>query len=127
MFKITADPERNRLTIILAGHLAEAERREAALAVLAGVAKLQPGFTVINDITGLHATDREGLKELARMQNALKLKGARRMVRVVKIPLSRIQFERTSLDSHTQVETVASLADAERLLDAPPSRLPSHA
>lgn len=119
MFKITADPEKNRLLILLAGHLEETERREVTLAVLAEVAKLEPGFAVINDISGLHATDREGLKELARMQSALKLKGARRMIRIVKIPLSRIQFERTSLHSQVQVETALSIDEAVRLLDGP--------
>jgi hypothetical protein len=118
MFRVTSDPERNRLYITLAGHLEGVERLEVTKAIMAEAAKLDPRFDVVTDITALHASDQEGFKDLQRARSALKLKGIGHVIRVVKIPLSRIQMERVSEAAGYQDESVDSVEEADRRLDA---------
>ncbi len=117
MFRVTSDPERNRLYITLAGHMEGPERQEAMKALLAETAKLSEGFGVVSDISSLHASNEEGFKDLLRVKAALKLKGAGPIVRVVKIPLSRIQFERITEAAGYRAEEANSLEEADRRLD----------
>jgi len=118
MFEVHSDIHRNRLYITLAGHLEGPEREKAIEAIMAEAAKLARGFDVITDISDLHATNQEGFKDLLRAKSALKLKGVGHIVRVVKIPLSRIQLERVSEAAGYQTESVGSVAEADRRLDA---------
>ena len=118
MFDVRIDLTRNRLYITLAGHLDGPERQAAMKAILAEAAKLVPGFGILSDISGLHASNQEGFMDLLRVTAALKLRGAGPVVRVVKIPLSRIQVKRISEAAGYQAELVESLEEAERLLDA---------
>ncbi|MFZ1375309.1 MAG: hypothetical protein WAS25_01785 [Geothrix sp.] len=117
MFRVTSDPERNRLYITLAGHIEGPERQEAMKALIAETAKLSEGFGVVSDISALHASNEEGFKDLLRVKAALKLKGAGPIVRVVKIPLSRIQFERITEAAGYRAEETHSLEEADRRLD----------
>ncbi len=118
MFKITANPEKNRLYVTLEGHLDPALRMEAAKAFMAAIAQLRPGFDIVNDLSGLHPTDAEGLKSLVRMQAAAKIKGVRTVIRIARIALSRLQLERTAQETGWGFETAATLQEAEERLDA---------
>ncbi|MGA2082537.1 MAG: hypothetical protein ABSH53_18260 [Holophaga sp.] len=118
MFQVAVNPEKNRLYVTLEGHLDPAERKEAAKAFLAAISELRPGFDIVHDMTGLHPTDPEGLKELVRIQAAAKIKGVRTVIRVVKIPLVRLQFERVALETGWVYETAATLQEADQRLDA---------
>lgn len=118
MFKVTAVPEKNRLYVTLEGHLEPSERKEAAKAFLAAIGELRPGFDIVHDMTGLHPTDPDGLKELVRIQAAAKVKGVRKVIRVVKIPLVRIQFERVALETGWAFETAETIQEADERLDA---------
>jgi len=118
MFQVTASPEKNRLYLVLEGHLEPEERRQAAKAVVAGIAQLHPGFDIVHDLTGLHPTDTQGLKELVRVQGVAKVKGLRTVVRVTRIPLTRIQFERMAQETGWSFEVAATLAEADARLDA---------
>jgi hypothetical protein len=120
MFQVTVNPEKNRLYVTLEGHLEPEERMEAAEAVMSAIGELQPGFDIVHDLTGLHPTDAEGLKELARFQTVAKIRGLRSVVRIVKIPVSRLQLERTSQETGWAFETVTTLEEAEEWLDALP-------
>ena len=117
MFTVTSDPARNRLYLTLAGHMEAPERKEATKALLAEVAKLTPGFDVVTDISALHATNEEGFRDLLRAKATLKLKGIGHTIRVVKIPLSRIQFERVSTNAGYESEYVSSIEEADQRLD----------
>ena len=117
MFGVTSDLARNRLYITLAGHIEGPERQEAMKALIAETAKLSEGFGVVSDISALHASNEEGFKDLLRVKAALKLKGAGPIVRVVKIPLSRIQFERITEAAGYRAEETHSLEEADRRLD----------
>jgi len=117
MFTVTSDPDRNRLYLTMAGHMEAAERQAATRALMAEAAKLTPGFDLVSDISALHATDEDGFKDLLRAKAALKLKGAGHLIRVVKIPLSRIQFTRVSEAAGYEAECVGSVEEADRRLD----------
>jgi hypothetical protein len=118
MFTVTSDPDRNRLYITLAGHMEGSERQAAIQAILAAAGKLAHGFGVVSDISALHPSDEEGLKDLLRVKAGLKLKGAGPIIRVVKIPLSRLQMERVSEAAGYQTDHVLSLEEADQRLDA---------
>jgi hypothetical protein len=118
LFKVSANPEKNRLYVTLEGHMDAAERKEAAKAFIAAIGKLGPGFDVVDDLTGLHPTDADGLRDLVRTQAAAKIKGVRAVIRIVRIPLTRVQFERMAQETGWEFETAASLAEADARLDA---------
>jgi hypothetical protein len=118
MFQVTANPEKNRLYVTLEGHLEPPERVEAGKAFMAAIGQLQPGFDIVDDLTGLRPTDSEGLKDLRRLLAAAKIKGVRSVIRIVRIPLSRIQVERVSDEVGLESETAASLQEADERLDA---------
>lgn len=117
MFSVTSDPERNRLCITLAGHLNGPERQEAIKTLIAEAGRLSEGFGVITDISGLHPSNEEGFKDLLRVKAALKLKGAGPIIRVVGIPISRIQFDRITEAGGYHAEAADSLEAAQRRLD----------
>lgn len=117
MFEVTSDAGKNRLYITLAGHLDGAERQTAIKTILVEAAKLAPGFDVVSDISELHASDQEGFKDFLRAKSALKLKGVGSVIRVVKIPLSRIQVARISEEAGYEAEQVDSREEADRRLD----------
>ena len=118
MIEVRSDPDRNRLYITMAGRLEGPERQTAIMAILAEAAKLTAGFGVVSDISGLHASDQEGFKDFLRAKEALKLRGAGPVVRVVKIPLSRMQVGRISTEAGFDAEEVSTLEEADRWLDA---------
>lgn len=117
MFSVTSNPERNRLYITLAGHLDGTERHTAIKAILTESAKLKPGFGVVTDISGLFPSDQEGFKDLLRAKSGLRMQGVGPIIRVVKIPLSRLQVERISEAAGYEAESVSSVEEANRRLD----------
>ena len=117
MFAVASDPDRNRLYITISGHLEGPERQAAMKALIAETSNLTEGFGVVSDISALHATNEEGFKDLLRVKASLKLKGAGPIIRVVKIPLSRIQFERVTEAAGYRAEEANSIEEADRRLD----------
>jgi hypothetical protein len=117
MFAVRSDPGRNRLYLTMAGHLGAEERQAVIKLLMAEAAHLEPGFDIVSDISALHPTDEAGFKDLLRAKAALKLRGSGRVVRVVKIPLSRIQFTRVSEAAGFDADCVDSVEEADRLLD----------
>jgi len=118
MFKVVADVAKNRLYITLGGHFAAAETNLAVEAVTREVAKLRPGFDLINDVTEAFPTDEYGTKELMRMQRLLMSLGLRRVIRVTKVLLTELQLERISKQAGYHSIVVSSVEKAERLLDS---------
>lgn len=117
MYTVTSDPARNRLYITLVGHLEGPERQAAVKALMAEVAKLAPGFDLVSDISALHPTNEEGFRDLLRVKATLKLRGVGHIIRVTRIPLSRIQFERISEAAGYESECVGTREEADRRLD----------
>ena len=117
MFEVRSDPDRNRLYLTMAGRLDSAERQTIIKAILTEAGKLTEGFGVVSDISGLYASDQEGFKDFLRAKSGLKLKGAGPVVRVVKIPLSRIQAERISTEAGYEAVDVSRVEEAAQWLD----------
>jgi hypothetical protein len=122
MFEVRSEALRNRLYVTLAGHLEAPERKAASEAILAEAARMAPGFDVVTDISLLHPSDPAGFREFLRVKAALKLRGVGHIIRVVKIPLSRIQVERVSESAGYPAESAPSLEEADRRLDELRSR-----
>jgi len=118
MFQVTADTDKNRLYVTLQGHLEANERAEVVNAFIGAIRKLQPGFDIINDMSALAPTEADGLKDLARVQATAMLRGVRKVIRVVRIPLSRIQLDRLAKETGWAYEVADSVAEAEAILDA---------
>jgi hypothetical protein len=118
MFQVTANPEKNRLYVTLDGHLEASERDAAGKAFMAAIGKLRHGFDIVHDMSGLHPTDADGLKYLVRIQTAAKLKGLRTVIRIERIPLSRLQLQRIAKETGWVFETAASIEEADARLDA---------
>jgi hypothetical protein len=118
MFDVRVDPEKNRLYVTLRGHLEADERKEAAKAFLAAIAQLRNGFDIVDDIAALHPTDTDGLRDLVRAQSAAKIKGLRSVVRIVKIPLARLQLERMAQETGWEYSIAGTLEEADQRLDA---------
>ena len=117
MFQVRSDSTKNRLYITLGGHMEGQERQEATRAIMAEAAKLSEGFDVVTDIRELHATDQQGFKDFLRARSTLKLKGVGHIIRVTKIPLSRIQLERISEEAGYEFDRADTLEAADQRLD----------
>jgi hypothetical protein len=118
MFQVTANPEKNRLYVTLEGHLEPSERDAAGKAFMAAIGELRHGFDIVHDMSGLHPTDADGLKYLVRIQTAAKLKGLRTVLRIERIPLSRLQLQRIARETGWAFESAVSIEEADARLDA---------
>jgi len=118
MFQVTANPEKNRLYVTLEGHLEPSERDAAGKAFMAAIGELRHGFDIVHDMSGLHPTDADGLNYLVRIQTAAKLKGLRTVLRIERIPLSRLQLQRIAKETGWAFESAVSIEEADARLDA---------
>ena len=119
MFKVLADTTRNRLYITLNGFFSIEESRACGDEIVANIRKLKTGYDCITDITGFKPGTQEVAKDIERVQAHFKSTGARRGVRVVGgNASSSMQFARLAKQAGFESCNVATLAEAEKLLDA---------
>jgi len=119
---IRADPVKNRLYLRLAGMMMDEDAKKVAETILAEIRKLRPGFAVINDISELKPASEKASEELRRAQDASAKAGVKRVIRVVgSKTITNMQWNRTLREAQgMNAETVATVEDAERLLDGNP-------
>src|SRR5262245_15686380 len=125
--EVRADLVRNRLYMRLTGFMSEADARQAADAVIAEMDKLRPGFAIINDIRGLKPAGPAASDQLQRTQEAAVKLGYGRAIRVVGDQVvTHLQWSRTlkAAGGH-EIETAASVEEAERMLDRSGARAPA--
>ena len=102
----------------MAGFFNYEEMKKCSDETIAMARKLKPGYDVITDISQFKPTTPEGTKEIERVQAYFKASGVRNGVRVVgENVLSGLQFKRMSVISGYDPTNVATLAEAEKLLD----------
>lgn len=119
MYKVHADTARNRLYITLSGFMALEEAKQCGDETIAATRKLKPGYDVITDITDFKPGTQEVAKDIERVQAHFLKSGARGGVRVVgQNAASSMQFARVAKQAGFQSSNVATLAEAEKLLDA---------
>ncbi len=115
------DAAKNRIYIVMEGFLTDAQVKEGADGVIANVAKLRPGFDVINDISKFKPTSPAGTQDIGRVQQFIKEKGPRRIIRVVVEGVAKGQLSRTATSvAHydKDADTASSVAEAERMLES---------
>ena len=119
--EIRADVMKNRLYLRLVGFMTDEQAVMVADQIIAEIQKLRPGFTVINDISGLKPASPIATEHLRRAQEASARRGHGRIIRIVgDQALTQMQWNRT-LKASSQgaaAEVATTLAEAERMLDA---------
>jgi len=119
MFKVHADPARNRLYLTLSGFFTSEEAKACGDATVVATRKLKANYDVITDISEFKPGTQEVAKDIERVQAHFKSTGARRGVRVVGgNAASSMQFARLANQAGFTSCNVASLAEAEKLLDS---------
>ena len=118
MYTVKADVEKNRLYISLVGFFKLEEMQKCTDDVIEESRKLKRGYDVITDISQFKPAGPETIKEIERGQEHFKSTGVGRGIRIVgESVLSGMQFNRTGKAIGYIPDTVATLADAESLLD----------
>jgi hypothetical protein len=118
---IRADVVKNRLYLRLVGFMTDDQAAEVAETIIQEIQKLRPGFDVINDISSLKPASPTATEHLRRAQEASARRGHGRIIRIVgKQAVTQMQWNRTLKASSqgANAEVAATLAEAERLLDA---------
>jgi hypothetical protein len=119
MFEAKADTAHNFIYITIKGTLKLEEGREAASAVLEEAKKLQPGFTIIDDLSMARVATPDLDDELRAVQLLLAIMGAKRNIRIVPVSDTgeRLRFLRATEPVYETVE-VSSLEEAIELLQS---------
>jgi hypothetical protein len=119
MYQIKINESKNRLYITLSGFFSLEEMKKCSDETIAMTRKLKRGFDVITDISQFKPATPEATKEIERVQSFFKAFGVRRGVRVVGgNVLSGMQFKRTGGIAGYDSTNVATLAEAEKLLES---------
>jgi len=102
---------------MLDGFFDDNEAREAADQVIQEIKKLEPGFDVINDISGFRPATQKGAQEMVRAQRFARASGVDRVIRIVPSEtIGSIQFARTSRQAGYEADTASSIPEADRML-----------
>lgn len=118
MYTVKADVAKNRLYITMVGFLKVDEMKKCTDEVIEESKKLKRGYDVITDISQFKPAGPETVKEIERGQEHFKATGVGRGIRVVgESVLSGMQFSRTGKTIGYDPDTVATVADADKLLD----------
>lgn len=122
MHKVTADPEKNRLTIILEGLMNADEAKQAADEVSSALGTLKPGMDIINDISKFKPSSEETQAEIVRAQQSAVKAGAKRVIRVIESIIGKSQFKRLQQVAGASYEVfeTGTLDEAVSFLDNNP-------
>jgi hypothetical protein len=122
-YRVAIDQARNRLYVTFRGYFREDDARVACAEVLRQAGELEPGFSIVTDISEFTAASEEGAEVIKETQAALAELGVGRIVRVVgKNVVANMQMTRTAreigYDPGTEADAVGTVAEADTLLDA---------
>jgi hypothetical protein len=119
MYTIKADVQKNRLYIKLVGFFSTEEMKKATDDTISEVRKLKPGYDVITDVSEFKPAGPETVKEIERGQAHFKATGVGHGIRVVgESVLTGMQFNRTGKGVGYIPDAVATVEEAEKLLDS---------
>ena len=120
MYSVKADVAKNRLYITLEGFFKVEEMKACTDLTISESKKLKPGFDVITDVSQFKPADPETIKEIERAQAFFTASKIGRGVRVVGQKVTGgMQLSRTGKSVGYEPVTVATMAEAEKLLDSP--------
>jgi MFS superfamily sulfate permease-like transporter len=121
MFTVKADVQKNRLYVTFQGFFNFIEMKECTDKTIEECKKLKPGYDVITDISQFKIVGQDATGEVARAQAHFKKSGVRHAIRVVgNSALANSQFTRIGKTVDYVPQTVATPAEAEKILDAQP-------
>ena len=116
MHSFKADVKNNRLYMHMEGFYSNDELQKAVNIAMLESKRLQPGYTVINDITELHISDMEGLQHIKKLMEFASNNGTKKVIRIIKNKLSKMQFEHVTEGANYDIVEVNSLEEAEKYL-----------
>lgn len=122
MYRQLVNTRKQRLYVTFEGSLSVADLQASISEVRELVKPLVEGFDMITDISRAHPFAPEVAEALGRAQEVLVSLGLRRVVRVIGSRIAELQFMRTGRQAGLEPVHVATLSEAERLLDKPPTR-----
>ena len=118
MYTVRVDVVKNRLYVTLSGFFSLEEIKRCGDETIAATQRLRPGYDVVTDITQFKAGTPEVAEDIKRVQHHFQTSGARQGVRIVgENAIAKLQFRRTGTDARYNSVNVATLEEAERLLD----------
>lgn len=116
-YELELDRERNRLFLTLEGTMDLETTREYAEDVLSAADQLQPGFDVVNDISGFQPVAQEATDAIEHGKEGLAERGVSAVVRIPGDSIvGKMQFDRVG-DEDYHVATAENCEQAERFLD----------
>jgi len=119
MYTVTVDIAKNRLYVTLVGFFDYKQIKECTDKTILELQKLKPGFDVITDISQFKPLGQDTLVEVERAQAQFKKSGIRYGIRVEgKAKLTSAQFSRIGKRVDYIPDTVETVEEAEKLLDA---------
>ena len=118
MYEIRIDQQKNCLYLTFKGILQNAETKHMMEHVIAALDQLQPGFTVINEMSEFDFVTLQGIEHGKQTMLAMVRKGIKRVIRIGQSPIGAMQVNRTQQDAGSAYEVISvrSRAEAERLL-----------
>lgn len=118
MYSVKISSGKNRLDVLFAGSMTEAEMAEALAEIGRAVRQLRPGFDLLADITQLQPLPEVCLEGIRNTAALMIEAGLNRAVRVVgRAAGATAQFERATRVDGYGANLAFSRSEAERLLD----------
>jgi anti-anti-sigma regulatory factor len=121
VYAVETDEPRNLLTIRYQGLVAPEETERAVEKIGTALAKLQLGFRLLADLTGLQSMDVACAPHIEKAMDLCNEKGASIVVRVIPDPTRDIGLQIMSVfhyDGRVRIVTCKTLAEAEEILRA---------
>ena len=117
-FDAHIDAGKNVIYMKFTGAFTEEEMTAANEKTLSLAKGLKPGFTAVNDITEYTVSGPEAAELITVGGKKMLDRGMKRLIRIVgESAIAQMQFQRTSKHAGYQAHTVASLEEAEELLE----------
>ncbi len=117
VFSVEALVGKNRLVIRLWGVVTEEEALQIGDASLVALERLRPGFDILSDLREVIELPESGSGQIERVIEAARVRGFRRVVRVVgRSVTAAVRFQRSSRRVGHEAYLAFSLEEAERLL-----------
>ena len=118
MYDIRIDQQKNCLYLTFKGIVQDADTKHVMELVIAALDQLQPGFTVINDMSEFDFVTPQGIEYGKQTMLAMVRKGIKCAIRIGQSPIGAMQVNRTQQDAGNPYEVISvrSREEAERRL-----------
>lgn len=120
MFQTEVDKARNLVILRYSGEVTVAETKSAADQIEAALPRLQPGFRLLTDMSGLAAMAPQSVPQVQRMMDACNRQGVGLVVRVIPDPHKDIGLNIMSLFHYgrgVRIVTCETLEAAQHVLE----------